>query len=57
MYAWTSNYYIISKIINILQIFNEKPENKVFKIMATSKNLENIAYKYKFCIITLLAYR
>ena len=40
-----------------MQINNEKRENEVDKTIATSKSFGNIAYKYKFCITTLVAYR
>ena len=45
MYIRTSNYYIISKTINIIQIISEKCENKVVKTMATGKSFGNVAYK------------
>ena len=40
-----------------MQSINEKHENEVLKTMATSKSFENIAYIYKFCLTTAIAYR
>ena len=54
MYKRTSNYYIIAKTINIMQIIKEKCENEVVKIVATSKSFGTIACK--FCVTTVIAY-